>query len=332
MRRLLLVAMGAGVVATLMPSSAPAGVNFGTIEEHPEVTHDKWKRKAEDDYKQGMEARAAGKKADAVKFLMRAFDIGRRMRIQSPYPQKAADALKLLSDEGMRELAVARDLAGGEAPDAGLVELKRIARTYLGLPPAKLAGTYLRQLEKDPRFQASLRAVGLADQLARAEALEAQAAALAPKPDPAPDPAPEAGPDAAEPPHPPTKPPLPKGVDAADIGQRPLTGPERAARRLDLLAEVHAIYVRVAEAGKGTEVGTRARAARARLEQDAPLMARIRQVRAEGRAQEWLGLGTNYMRAGRMDKARAFFEKILAECPNTPQAREAKGYLDGMTK
>ena len=335
MTRLLLLATVVVIMMAGVTRPASAGVSMGTIEEHPEVTHDKWKRKAEEDYKQGMEARAAGKKADAVKFLLRAFAIGKRYRVQSPYPQKAADALEVLSKEGMRELAVARDLAGGEAPEAGMMELKRIARTYLGLPPAKLAGSHLRQLEKDPRFQARLREAGLADQLAHAASLEERAAGLAPK----------ARSDAAEGdsaktpdgetaafPDLPTEPPLPEGVNAADVGTRPLSDEERAARRLDLLAEAHAIYVRVAKTGQGTPVGKQAQAARARLEQDKDLMGRIRAARAEDQAREWLGLGTNYMRAGRLEKARSFFEKILAECPKTPQAREAKGYLDGMAK
>ena len=61
-------------------------------------------------------------------------------------------------------------------------------------------------------------------------------------------------------------------------------------------------------------------------------MARIRRSRLRDQAREWLGLATNYMRAGRIEKAREYFEKILAECPDTPPAREARGFLDGMTK
>jgi tetratricopeptide (TPR) repeat protein len=336
-----------------------AGIGIGTIEEDPEVTHEKWKRKAEDDYKTGMEARAAGKTGQAVKFLMRAYDIGRRYRIDSPYPQKAADELVKLSEAGTRELDVARDLVAGEAPRAGLLELKRIMRTYLGLPPAKRAGALLRQLEGDPGFQARLRASELAEQLERAETLETRAAALAAEADlddvrsketgegekpaeatPA-EPAPEAAPEPAdassggepsETPSLPSEPPLPEGVDAANVAERTLTPAERKRRRLDLLAEAHAIYVRVAEAGKGTDVGKKAAAARRRLEQDADLMARVRRAQQRDQAREWLGLGTNYMRAGRMDKAREFFERILAECPDTPQARQARGFLDGMSK
>jgi len=336
MHRLLVIPAAVLLVIGVPATSARAGVSFGTIEEAPEVTHEKWKKSAEEAYKQGMEARAAGKKADAVKFLMRAYQIGRRMRIESPYPQKAADALAVLSEEGIRELDVARDLISGEAPDAGLLELKRIMRTYLGLPPAKLAGALRRQLEKDPGFQARLRASHLAEQLARAKALEAKAAALAETPpdEPAAAGEGEAGggaSQAAGEPDPPAE---------TDSAARPSPGASapgsdgagRRARRLDLLAEAHAIYVRVAEAGKGTDVGKQAEASRRRLEADADLMARIRRARLRDQARQWLSLGLNYMRAGRMDTARSWFEKVLAECPDTPQAREARGYLEGMTK
>ena len=116
------------------------------------------------------------------------------------------------------------------------------------------------------------------------------------------------------------------------MNSRTPTEAQRRGRRLNLLAEAHAIYASVAETGKGTEVGKKAEAARRRLEEDAGLMARIRVARLRDQAREWLGLGTNYMRAGRMDKARAYFEKIVAECPDTPQARQARGFLEGMTK
>ncbi|MFO8012004.1 MAG: tetratricopeptide repeat protein [Phycisphaerae bacterium] len=359
MKRTLAI-LAAALALGLVASTVRAGIGIGTVEEDPEVTHEKWKRKAEEDYKTGMEALAAGKTGQAVKFLMRAYDIGRRYRIDSPYPQKAADELVKLSREGLRELDVARDLVGGEAPRAGLLELKRITRTYLGLQPARQAGALLRQLEGAPTFQARLRASELAEQLARAEALETRAAALAAEADlddvrgkeagggerasgtkpaeSAPESAPEPAAEAAGHPHPsrssalPTEPPLPDGVDAADVAERSLSPSEREARRLDLLAEAHTIYARVAEAGKGTEVGTNAEAARRRLEQDADLMARIRRARQQDQAREWLSLGTNYMRAGRMDKAREFFQKIVAECPDTPQAREARGFLGGMSK
>jgi len=346
-RRALAILMGAAVVVLVWPVAGRAGIGIGTIEEDPRVTHEKWKRKAEEDYKTGIQARAAGKKAEAVKYLIRAYDIGRRMRIDSPYPQKAADALVELTREGLRELDVARDLVAGEAPQAGLLELKRITRTYLGLLPARQSGSLMRQLEGDAGFQARLRRGRLAEQLARAEALEARAAALAAAADldesgegktDADGPHAAAGDAAAEAAGQkktsglPTEPPLPEGVDAADVRERPTTEAERRARRLDLLAEAHAIYARLAETGKGTEVGKKAGAARRRLEQDAGLMVRIRRARLRDQAREWLGLGTNYMRAGRMDKARAYFEKIVAECPDTPQARQARGYLEGMTK
>jgi len=331
-----LVVLAAAAVLVLACPCVRAGIGIGTIEEDPAVTHEKWKRKAEEDYKTGMEARAAGNKAQAVKFLMRAYDIGRRYRIDSPYPQKAADALSGLARDGLRELDVARDLVGGEAPQAGLLELKRITRTYFGLPPAKQAGALLRQLEGDPAFQARLRAAELAEQLARAEALEARAAALVADADlnDVRTETPAEGEKAAE-----TKPAVTEEGEGAgrapeEAGSRvrPLTKAERQARRLDLLAEAHAVYARVAEQGQGNEVGKQAEAARRRLEQDSGLMVRIRQARAEDQAREWLGLGTNYMRAGRTDLAREYFEKILAECPDAPQAHEARGLLDGMTK
>jgi len=335
------------------------GIGIGTIEEDPAVTHEKWKRRAEEDYKTGMEARAAGKKAQAVKFLLRAFRIGRRMRIDSPYPQKAADALSELARDGLRELDVARDLAAGEAPHAGLLELKRITRTYLGLRPAKQAGALLRQLQADPAFQARLRAAELAEQLARAEALETRAAALPAEADlgdvkgdtsaegekaggTGAEPAAGVSGEAqgakteaaghSDPPGSsdgPTELPWPEDAHAA---HRTLTPAERRRRRLDLLAEAHALYARLAELGEGTDVGKKAAAARRRLEQDPRLMARIRRSRLRDQAREWLGLATNYMRAGRIEKAREYFEKILAECPDTPPAREARGFLDGMTK
>jgi len=333
----------------VVPHGVRPGVSIGTIEEDPAVTHEKWKEQAEEDYKQGMEARAAGNQAEAVKYLLRAYDIGRRLRIDSPYPQKAADELTVITQEGLRELAVAREFLAGDEPEAGLLELKRITRTYLGLPPAIQAGAQLRQLEQDPRFQVRLREERLAEQLARAEALEAEAAALAGKPDggakPAadlsrrspgakPEAAPDADPPASQATQLPTEPPpaLPHGVSSAGVTERPLTEAERRQRRLDCLAQAYEIYVRVAGSGEGTDVGKKAEAARLRLEQDADLMVRIRQARAEDQAQGWLSLGLNYMRAGRIDTARSYFEKIVAECPGTPQAREARGMLDGMVK
>jgi len=386
MKRALAILTAAAVLPLVCPT-AQGGVGMGIIKEDPRVTHEKWKREAERDYKAGIKARAAGNKADAVKYLMQAFRIGRRMRIHSPYPQKAADALEELAREGLRELDVARDMVAGDAPRAGLLELKRITRTYLGLPPARLAGRLQRQLTDDPAFQARLRQARLADQLARAEALETQAATLAAadhdndaeggsepaadlsgvaqraKPEAAglPDPSrqsplpPEPTPPEAEAANPeavnetptggecpdasasgssgkePAK-PLPEGVEDAEVRKRPLTPAERAGRRLELLAEAHAIYARLAETGKGTEVGQRADAARKRLEKDAELLKRIRRTQAEDQAREWLDLGTNYMRAGHMDKAREYFKKVLDECPDTPQAREARGYLDGMSE
>ncbi|MBL7141055.1 MAG: hypothetical protein ISS74_09115 [Planctomycetes bacterium] len=346
----------------IVPHGVRPGVSIGTIEEDPAVTHEKWKERAEEAYKQGMEARAAGNQAEAVKYLLRAYEIGRRLRIDSPYPQKAADELAVITQEGLRELAVAREFLAGDEPEAGLLELKRITRTYLGLPPAIQAGAQLRQLEQDPRFRARLREERLAEQLARAEALEAEAAALAGKPEAAASNPPPAEPAAetagdADPPTDPTtpvgassgastpvstggeempdlhaEPPLPDGVSSAGVTDRSLTETERRERRLDCLVQAYEIYAFVAKSGEGTDVGKKAEAARLRLEQDADLMVRIRQARAEDQAQEWLSLGLNYLRAGRFDTARSYFEKIVAECPDTPQAREARGMLDGMAK
>ena len=114
--------------------------------------------------------------------------------------------------------------------------------------------------------------------------------------------------------------------------ERPLSEAERRERRIDRLAQAYDIYAFVARSGKGTDTGKKAGAAQARLEQDAAVMARIRKAQAEDQAQGWLSLAVNYMRAGRLDTARSYFEKIIAECPDTPQAREARGMLDGMAK
>jgi len=335
------VALGAGGTTirlpgvgrrVVIPHGVQPGVSSGTIEEDPAVTHEKWKQLAEKDYKLGIQARAAGDQAEAVKYLLRAYEIGRRLRIDSPYPQKAADELAVITKQGLRELAVAREFLAGDEPEAGLSELKRITRTYRGLPPAIQAGAQLRQLEQDPRFRARLIEERLSAQLAKAEALEAQAAALAAPPRPATPPATDT--ESVFPPAPAEGDGAPASGPPASAGtaERPLSEAERRERRFECLAQAYGIYASVAKSGEGTDAGKKASVARARLEQDADLMARIHKAQAEDQAQGWLSLGINYLRAGRADTARSYFEKIIAACPDTPQAREARGMLDAMAE
>jgi len=317
-----------GVLAAVLLAAAPAvraAVSWGTIEEPPEVTHAKWKQKAEDDYKEGMKARAAGDTANAVRILLNVYGYG-RMRIDSPYPQKAADELKVITEEGMKDLAVARQLVSGEAPAAGVQELKRLTRTYFGLPPAKIAGTLLRQLEADPRFQGTLKAERLSEDLDRAQALEAEAEALAKPPAPA-APAPAAS--AAESPQtaPAAADPKPQPAGAVTVSTRDLTGPERRAACLERLVAAYELYGRIAQQGPETEPGKKAIAARQRLDQDADLAARIKQAQARQQAREWLGLAQNYFRAGRIDLANEYCRKVIAEFPGTPEAAEARALM-----
>lgn len=328
MRRIAAACLLVALAALAAPAPARGGVGMGVIEEHPDAARERWREKAEETFKEGMKARAAGDQTNAVRFLLRCAKM-ESMRIDSPYPEKAFNELKIITEEARKELLVARDFLSGEAPTAGISELKRIARTYFGLFPAKEAGALLRQLEGDPKFQATLKAARLTEDLARAEALESEAAALAKPPDPAPQPA-----ESPEKPVSklPTKPPekKPEGVLTAGVTEKELTAAERRAARIEKLAEAYEIYGRVAQEGADTDPGRKAAAARERLEKDAALMARIKRAQAAEEAREWLGLANNYFRAGRFESAKQYCMKILSEFPKTPQAAEAKRLLEAM--
>ncbi|HUU11484.1 MAG TPA: hypothetical protein VM431_13235 [Phycisphaerae bacterium] len=328
MRRIAAACLLVALAALAAPAPARGGVGMGVIEEHPDAARERWREKAEETFKEGMKARAAGDQTNAVRFLLRCAKM-ESMRIDSPYPEKAFNELKIITEEARKELLVARDFLSGEAPTAGISELRRIARTYFGLYPAKEAGALLRQLEGDPKFQATLKAARLTEDLARAETLEAEAAALAKPPDPAPQPT-----ESPEKPVSklPTKPPekKPDGVQTAAVTEKELTPAERRAARIEKLAEAYEIYGRVAQEGADTDPGRKAAAARERLEKDAALMARIKRAQAAEEAREWLGLANNYFRAGRFESAKQYCMKILSEFPKTPQAAEAKRLLEAM--
>jgi tetratricopeptide (TPR) repeat protein len=163
-------------VFAILAAAGPlrAGVSMGTIEEDPEVRKAMIRQKVEENYKEGMKARAAGNLADAVKFLIWAATT----RCDTQFPELAFNELKAISDDAKKELEVARQLVSGEDPAAGLGELKRIARIYFGLGVAKDAGALARQLESDPAFQVRMKAGRLLEELKKAEALEAQAESL----------------------------------------------------------------------------------------------------------------------------------------------------------
>jgi pentatricopeptide repeat protein len=57
-------------------------------------------------------------------------------------------------------------------------------------------------------------------------------------------------------------------------------------------------------------------------------MARIRQVQAERKARELLGLADGYFKNGRMDLARQYYAKVISEYPQTQQAADAKAALE----
>ena len=328
MARTLAIALLTLAFALAAAPEARAGIGMGIIEEHPSAAKERWREKAEEAYQEGMKARAAGDTTNAVRFLLRCANMG-KMRIDSKYPEMAFNELKVIVEEARKELVVARDFLSGEDAAAGMLELKRITRTYFGLWPAKEAGKLMRQLEGDPKFQAALREAELAEELARAQTLEAEAAALVKPPDPKPpEAAPSDGPASALPTAPPET--RPEGVTVAAVAPKTMTPEERREERIAKLLEAYEIYGRLARDGAGTKPGIKAEAARRRLEQDADLIGRIRDAQAEKQAREWLGLATNYFRAGRLDSAREYCTKILSECPKTPQAAEAKALLDGM--
>jgi len=299
---------------------AQFGVNMGTIEEDPKFTHEKLKQKAEADYKEGMKARGAGSTEEAVRILIRVAKM--ETQIDSPYPEKAFNELKTIVEEAQKELQVARQLIAGEDPVAGMGELKRITRTYMGLWPAKEAGALMRLLDADPQFQATLRAGRLAEELKKAEAVEAQAEAIL-------------NPPKAEPQEPaksvlpgPPPPPKPEGVSAVSVRPKERSEPERRAARLERLLVAYEAYGRIVQQGADTEPGKKAADARTRLEKDADFMARLREAQAERKARELLSLAEGYFRSGRFDSAREYCKKILAEFPKTPQATDARMILE----
>jgi len=449
----------------LLAAAGPlrAGVSMGTIEEDPEVRKAMIRQKVEENYKEGMKARAAGDLATAVRYLRWAATT----RCDTQFPELAFNELKVITEEGKKELEVARQLVSGEDPVAGLGELKRIARIYFGLGVAKDAGALARQLESDPAFQARMKAGRLMEELKKAEALETQAEALlrppgvpppavtpakppqmpppaapvtpaaeevpasppvpaaadgpvnlapwAPKlpaqasappavgpakppaegsetsaapspkspweeilrempvaqatpaekspltrifpgrpspggretpapaaagkdpspaaPPPAPPPVgpPKPGPEKAGPaplPTLPPEPPKPPGVITASVKPKEMTEAERRVARLELLMQAYDIYCRVAQQGAGTEPGKNAAEAKARLEKDADLMARIKVVQADRQAREWMSLADGYLRAGRFDLARQYCAKVISEFPQSQQAADARAMLE----
>jgi len=296
---------------------------MGTIEEDQETRKAKLRQQVEDWYKAGMKARAAGNQADAVKNLIWAA----KTRCDTDIPELAFKELEVISADAKKELDVARQLAGGEDPAAGLDELKRITRVYMGLGVAKDSGALMRQLEADPSFQAKLRSGRMTGELKKAEALEAQAEAIL-KPPPAEKPSAEKPP--AE------KPPAPgvsqagktPGVIAAAVKSREMTEAERKVARLDLLGQAYEIYGRIAQQGGDTDPGRKAAAARSRLEKDAELVARIKAVDADAKARSLMKLADGYFGAGRLDLARQYCTKVIAEYPQSQQAADAKALLE----
>ena len=285
--------------------SARAGIGMGAIEETEEVKHAKAKEQAETYYKNGMQALAEGNVERAVQRLLWVAQMGRQ-RIDSPYPEQAFEQLKILADRGARDLAVARELVAGEDHAAGVKELRRITRVYLGLAPAKEAGRLLRELEKDPAFREAVLAQGLADDLEKARALEAEAETILHPP--------AAGAPESEPPEPPKE----------------LTPEERQAKRLEKKVEAYALYDRIVRQGGETEPAKAAAEAMERLRKDAAVAERLAKVEAERRAREWMGLATNYFKAGRFDLARQYSEKVIASYPTAPEAEEARDLLEAM--
>ncbi len=290
-----------------------AGVGFGVIEESEEVKHARLKERAERYFKDGTRALAEGDTSRGVRMLLWVA----KMRIDSPYPQQAFEELKKITQTAARELEMAREFLAGEAPEAGLKELARIKRTYPGLYVAKQAGRLLGDLEKDPKFQQMLRAQTLAEDLERARALEVEAEALAAT---GPDAEPAVIETASE-----------EGeTDVVDVAA--LTSEQRREVRVAKLKEAWELYERVVRLGVSTEPGQAAVKALKRLAKDEALADQIEAARCEEKARGWLSLASNYYRAGRMDLAKDYCRKILAECPRTPQAEPAKAMLESITK
>jgi len=352
MRRAAAMVLALAVLAWAGPRSAcgeisqsgraGAGVGMGTIEESEEVKHAKAKEQAETYYKDGMQALAEGNVERAVQRLLWVANMG-RMRIDSPYPEQAFEQLKVLADRGAKDLAVARELVAGEDHAAGVKELRRITRVYLGLAPAKEAGRLLRELEKDPAFREAVLAQGLADDLEKARALEAEAEAILHPP--------AAGAPESKPPAPESEPPAPEpeprpvatgdstgragsgDVEASRPAPEPpkeLTPEERQAKRLEKLVEAYALYDRIVRQGGETKPAKAAAEAMERLRKDAAVAERLAKVRAERQAREWMGLATNYFKAGRLDLARQYSEKVIASYPDAPEAEEARDLLEAL--
>jgi len=331
MRRAAAMALALAVLAWAGPRRARAGIGMGTIEESEEVKHAKAKEQAEAYYKDGMQALAEGNVERAVQRLLWVAKMG-RMRIDSPYPEQAFEQLKILADQGAKDLAVARELVAGEDHAAGVKELRRITRVYLGLAPAKEAGRLLRELEKDPAFREAVLAQGFADDLEKARALEAEAEAILHPPAAG---APESEPQSAEPPAPESEPrPIGSGdVEAGGPAPEPpkeLTPEERQAMRLEKLVEAYALYDRIVRQGGETEPAKAAAEAMERLRKDAAVGERLAKVEAERQAREWMGLATNYFKAGRFDLARQYSEKVIASYPNSPEAEDARDLLEAL--
>jgi len=307
------------LVFAILAAAGPlrAVVSTGTIEEDPETRKAKVRQQVEGWYKDGVKARAAGNLADAVKFFLWAA----KTRCDTEYPELAFNELKVISEDAKKELEVARQLAGGEDPAAGLDELKRITRIYSGLGVAKDAGTLARQLEADPSFQAKLKAGRLADDLKKAQTLESLAEAVAKPPAADKPPADKAAP---------APPPADKvpGVIAATVKPKVMTEADRKIARLDLLAHAYEIYGRIAQQGGDTEPGRKAAEARSRLEKDAELMARIKAVDADTKARAMMKMADGYLRAGRFDLARQNCMKVISDFPQSQQAADARAMLE----
>jgi len=340
MRRAAAMVLALAVLASAGPRRAGAGVRMGTIEETEEAKHAKAKEQAKAYYKDGMQALAEGNVARAVQRLLWVAKMG-RMRIDSPYPEQAFEQLKILADRGAKDLAVARELVAGEDHAAGVKELKRIVRVYLGLAPAKEAGRLLRKLEKDPAFRKAVLAQGLAEDLEKARALEAEAEAILHPPAAG---AHESEPQSAEPPAPESEPrPVATGDSTGRAGSgdaeaggpapeppKELTPKERQAKRLEKKVEAYALYERIVRQGGETEPAKAAAEAMERLRKDAAVGERLAKVEAERQAREWMGLATNYFKAGRLDLARQYSEKVIASYPDAPEAEEARDLLEAL--
>jgi outer membrane protein assembly factor BamD (BamD/ComL family) len=303
--------------------SAQAGLGMGSIEERPEITKAKMQEKAEADYKEGMTALAKGDTARAVQVLRRVYGA----HVESEYPKKAAAELQKLEEQCGQEFVVARQLVAGEDPEAGVLELARISRTYAGLPSAKFAGAFLLQLKQDPKFQQALIAGKAADDLAKAKDLERQAEAIAKGEDPA-GPAPED--EAIDPSKPPPAKPAKDPPKAAPA--KPMTAAERQAAHDERLAQAYQIYTRVASTCPDTKPGKEAAAAVERLEKNSDFLARKKQADAEKEAKQWLGLAEAYYKNGRFDLAYEFARKVRDNHPDVPQAAQAKALIEKMKK